>query len=179
MTTVALTGTPGTGKSSVASILREKAIVVFEIAELIEALGISMRFNARYGSNDVDVDELRKKVNGFIEREGQGTFFISGHLSHFAGCDIAVVLRCEPHVLMERLERRGWSRKKIIENVRAEVLDVITVEAAERIKDVFEVDTTASDTVAAAQRVVEAVERKPDSLRPGRINWSGEIEEWF
>ncbi len=179
MKVAALTGTPGTGKSSISEELKKRGYAVLEIAELIDSLHVRTRFNPEYGSREVDTDELRKKVDGHLSPMKHTMLFLSGHLSHFATCSTAVVLRCEPHTLRERLTRRGWNEVKILENVRAEILDVILVEASERIKDVFEVDTTGREVSSATDAVLDAVGKMPDSLRPGRINWTGEIEEWF
>ncbi len=176
---VALTGTPGTGKSGISAELKKRGYEVLEMAALIDSLHVHTSFNPEYGSREVDTDELRTKVDGHLSSMKPAMLFLSGHLSHFATCSTAVVLRCEPHTLRERLRRRGWNEVKILENVRAEILDVILVEASERIKDVFEVDTTGREVTFATDIVLDAVVKMPDSLRPGRINWAGEIEEWF
>jgi adenylate kinase len=39
------------------------------------------------------------------------------------------VLRCDPRILEKRLRYRGWSEKKIQENVLAEILDICLGEA--------------------------------------------------
>lgn len=179
MRVIALTGTPGTGKSGISAELKKRGFVVLEIAALIDSLHVGTSFNPEYGSREVDTDELRTKVDAHLSHMAAPLLFLSGHLSHFATCGTAVVLRCEPHTLRERLTGRGWNEVKILENVRAEILDVILVEASERIKDVFEVDTTGSEVSSATDLVLYAVDKLPDTLRPGRIDWTGEIEEWF
>lgn len=179
MTVVAITGTPGTGKSSICKELKGRGFEVLEIAELIRKLGIKTVHNDRYDSDEVDTEELRGKVDEYIASMKNEALFVSGHLSHFVTCSTAVVLRTDPHVLYARLEARGWRKEKILENVRAEILDVILVEAAERINDLFELDTTRMKPRAAAAKLLEAISRRPESMRPGRIDWTGGIEEWF
>ena len=56
---------------------------------------------------------------------------------------MAVILRCNPLELRKRLAAKGWSENKILENVQAEVLDVIKIEAHESLDKVYELDTTA------------------------------------
>ncbi|MFH0836997.1 MAG: hypothetical protein V1870_02620, partial [Candidatus Aenigmatarchaeota archaeon] len=37
-------------------------------------------------------------------------------------------MRCDPFVLKKRLKKRGWSAKKINDNILTEVLDIIPAE---------------------------------------------------
>ena len=179
MQVVAITGTPGTGKSSVTGELQMRGFKVLEISEAVKALGIASEYSEEYGSYEVDVEELKKKIDAHVATLNEKRIFLSGHLSHFVSCDFAVVLRCEPHTLYSRLGSRGWKSEKILENVRAELLDVILVEAAKRIKDVFEIDTTGINPARASDLLLQVVESGNDAMRPGNINWMGEIEEWF
>lgn len=177
LTLAALTGTPGTGKSSISSLLTLGGYTVFNVTDFIDLPEAGSLETGE--SIEVDTDMLRTRVAGRAGVTGPGLAFISGHLSHFVDCDVAIVLRCEPHVLRKRLDGRGWSSAKVIENVRAEVLDVILVEAAERINEVFEVDTTGRNPGESMAAVLRAAMERPDDLRPGSIDWTGEIEEWF
>ena len=47
---------------------------------------------------------------------------MKGHLAHHLPCDVGVVLRCDPDILRERLEKRGYSEKKINDNVEWELM---------------------------------------------------------
>lgn len=179
MPVVAITGTPGTGKSSISGELKRMGHAVVDVAELIRNLEIRTVYDTGYDSHEVDTDMLGRRIGEHLSTAGRELVFLSGHLSHFAPCAIGVVLRTEPHVLYSRLSERGWNEQKVLENVRAEILDVILVEAAERINDVFELDTTRMKADEAAAKVLEAVRRRPKSMRPGRIDWTGGIEEWF
>ena len=71
------------------------------------------------------------------------------------------MLRCRPSVLKARLEGRGYSKKKITENLEAEGCDVILVEAMETSIPICEIDTTAMD----ANQVADAVEEILDGER--------------
>lgn len=111
---IALTGTPGTGKSSVAERLRERGYKVATVVELAEKHGCII--DEEDGEIVIDVESLAAR----IDFEG----IVEGHLSHLLKPDVAIVLRCNPAVLRERLKGRNWSEEKLLENLEAEMLDV-------------------------------------------------------
>ena len=168
---IALTGTPGVGKSTVAKILRKRGYVVLSVNELAE------KFNCVIDEeNDckvVDVDRLAREVRKVV----RGLTIVEGHLSHLLNPDLAIVLRCNPVVLKERLEGKGWSEEKILENVEAELIDVILVEALDSVGDVYEIDTTNLTPEAVANAVEEILKGCKDRYKPGKIDWLSEVGE--
>ena len=77
-----------------------------------------------------------------------------------------------------RLETRGYSEEKIKENVEAEALDVILVEAFEWCEEVFEINTTGKSIEEAGQDIEKIIEHilngSEEELleyRPGSIDW--------
>ncbi|WP_456327705.1 adenylate kinase family protein [Archaeoglobus sp.] len=166
---IALTGTPGVGKSTVAEILRKRGYRVLHLNELAE------RFNCVIDEEDdckvVDVDKLAKEVRKVV----RGLTIVEGHLSHLLNPDLAIVLRCNPLLLKERLERRGWKEEKILENVEAELIDVILVEALDNVEEVYEIDTTNLTPEEVANAVEEILKGVKDKYKPGRIDWLSEV----
>ena len=73
------------------------------------------------------------EVLGRAAEDIEEDVMFEGHLSHLLRVDLAVVLRCSPKVLKERLEAKGWRESKIMENVEAEAVDVILVEALDAV----------------------------------------------
>lgn len=175
---IALTGTPGVGKSTVSKIIAERYTVI-DIHSYAEKNGLFEEYDEEAGSYDVDVDRLSDSLQS---QSGKDEYiFMDGHLSHFVDCDAIVVMRCAPKKIYERLKLRGYSEEKILENVQAEVLDVILSEAMESgIGNVCEIDCTE----LTPQQVFEKIERAivfnegADSA-PGSVDWSAEMEEWF
>ena len=121
---VAITGTPGVGKSSVSKILAQRFPVI-DIHNYAEKHNLFEEFDEEAGSYNVDVEKLNDSI---MSEDLDSTVFLDGHLSHFVDCDIIIVLRCDPHILYKRLKDRGYDEKKVLENVQAEVLDVILSE---------------------------------------------------
>jgi adenylate kinase len=87
-----------------------------------------------------------------------------------------IVLRCNPLTLKKRLRNRGWSEEKVLENVEAEVVDTILMEAL-RCKEVYEIDTTNMKSEEVANAIERILKRKGESFsfKPGRIDWIREV----
>ncbi|TDA29414.1 MAG: NMP kinase [Archaeoglobi archaeon] len=156
---IALTGTPGCGKSSIAEELKKRGYRVISVREFAEKHGC-----ARKEGEDViiDVERLKKfEFDGIVE----------GHLSHLLDPEIAIVLRCNPLLIKKRLIERGWSYEKVMENVEAELIDVILVEALQSCERVFEIDVTEMSVEEAADAVEKILKGDADEFRPGSVDW--------
>ena len=173
---VAISGTPGTGKSSVGLELARRGRDVLELSEFVESHLMKGRKDRARDTYEVDVeavDELLKK-----EHAGKDMIYI-GHLTHFLSVDLTIVLRCRPSVLKARLESRRYSKKKITENMEAEGCDVILVEAMEIGTPVCEIDTSAMNVVQVADAVEEIIGGERKKYEPGHVDWSEEVLGWY
>ncbi len=174
---VALTGTPGTGKTSVAEELRRRGYEVLDLSAHIRSSGLLGNLDESRDTYEVDLDLLNDSLEPY--RKKSGTVIMEGHLSHFMDCGTIIVLRCAPEVLAERLERRGYSRAKVRENTESEILDVILCESAETDIPVFEIDCTSVTPAGAADAAEDILSGNTGKYLPGSVNWSSEMEEWF
>ncbi|MCL7418852.1 MAG: AAA family ATPase, partial [Halalkalicoccus sp.] len=105
---VAVTGTPGTGKTSATDRL-ESDVEVCHLNEAVEREGLYTDRDEARDSLVVDMDALR----GFVgDRDG----VVESHLAHHLPADRVVVLRCAPEELERRLHERGESEAKASEN---------------------------------------------------------------
>ena len=178
---IALTGTPGTGKSSVCSYLKKKYRII-DLNWLIKNEGLNTGRDEQRGSFIADMDALQKRVDELITHETT-TVIIEGHLSHLLkGLDVVFVLRTRPSVLTRRLGLREYLPEKITENIEAEALDVILIESVEQHHKVYEVETTIStpeDTSLIIRSLISLLEAGDhDHLKeylPGRFDWSEEV----
>ena len=174
---IAITGTPGVGKSTVSKILAHRFRVV-DIHSYAEEHGLFEEYDEEAGSYDVDVEKLNDSI--LSERFPEEHVFLDGHLSHFVDCDIIIVLRCDPRILSERLKARGYDEKKVLENVQAEVLDVILGESMESSAKVYEIDCSEMTPTEIADEIEHIVILgEVNDASPGNVDWSGEMEEWF
>ncbi len=171
---IALTGTPGTGKSSVAVVLEARGYYVLSLDRFAEERKLIAGFDAARGTKEVDVEALDREV-----RVPAKLGFLVGHYSHRLSVDMAVVLRCHPRALRERLKARGWPDAKVRENVEAEAIDAITQEAAARLTQVYEVDTTSATPEASAGEILGILLGRTEGHEPGRVDWTDEVLSWY
>ncbi len=176
---IALTGTPGTGKTSVTNVLENE--YGYRVIHLNDVIREEHLFE--------DVDEDRDCVLAEMEKISDylGDSFskdeisiVDSHLSHHFA-QHCVVLRTAPADLKKRLTSRGYKDRKVEENVEAECLDVILVEAVEMCENVFEVETTGREAIDVSKDVHEILTAissgsSPDPrFLPGSFNWIDEI----
>lgn len=168
---VALTGTPGTGKTALSAHLEDMGIRTCALDELARRCGALKSYDPERESWDVDVKALEESL------PEERPLVLVGHLSHLLPVDLSIVLRCHPNVLKERLEARGWSPAKVKENVEAEALGVVTHEAMEGSR-VFELDTTYTSSEELARAVSDIVSGRIEG-RGAAVDWSEVILEWY
>jgi len=160
---LALTGVPGTGKTTVAHYL-PSTLRCIEVSELARHWGV-----ARRSSRGVTVD-LGRLTRMFRRRRPPADVLV-GHLAHLLPVRDVVVLRCHPEVLAQRLARAGrGSPNDRRENYLSEALDVVLVEAVRPGRRIWEVDTTDRSARAVARTVARLARRRPPA-RYGSIDW--------
>lgn len=171
---VAVTGTPGTGKTSACEVLARRGYAVVDLDDVARQGGFIVGRDEARGSDEVDVDALRENL-----RVPAKIAFLRSHYAHRMAVDLVVVLRCAPSVLRTRLEARGWPPAKVKENVEAEAIDVITQEAVELLPAVYEVDTTTRTPAQTAEAILEILQGKTRGHGPGAVDWSDEVLSWY
>ncbi len=182
---LAITGTPGTGKTSVCKALGHE---IMDLNSVIEEQGFYTGIDRERGCLIADLDKLEEYVQQRHEQQQQQEqkrLIIEGHLAHLLSPEVAIVLRANPSVLAERLKQKGFPPQKIKENVEAETLDVILAEAVELCENVYEVDTSVKrvEEVAAVVREIIDIEIEEEGgsekkkalmakYKPGSVDWT-------
>jgi len=178
-----LTGTPGTGKTTIAQQLRMQGIYIVDLHSYAIDHGFVIRHDVKRDTDIIDIDQF----NNMICQESFGTDMIcvEGHLSHHIHCvDDVIVLRCHPKLLLKRLKQKHWSEEKIMENLEAEMLDIILCESIQHhgMKHTFELDTTSLDPRTCTQLINHIIDhefRMEEQFKPGSVDWSELITEDF
>jgi adenylate kinase len=160
-----ITGTPGTGKKTiapaVASLLR---VSCYGLNELATQYGIVRTRK----TGEVDPVRLGNRIR---EKIG-GRCVLFGHLIPYAleQQDVArvVVLRCDPRVLKARLKGRTYSRAKVVDNVEAELIGVIAADSVKsfghaKVVEFDNSDTPVGEAVKKVAKLLSTRNRRPDS----------------
>ena len=164
---IALTGTPGTGKSTVSESV-DTGFTVIHVNDLIKEK-YNTGLDAERNSWIADIPALSRYV-----KKLKCDTILEGHVAHLLPVDIIIVLRASPKTLRARLAARGWSESKIQENIEAEALDVILSESVDRNNKVYEIDTTNMTPMQVTEAIREII-RGTDRYQPGGVDFSEEV----
>lgn len=167
---IAITGTPGTGKTTVT----DQLDINYQVVHLTEYIRENNLGEPVEGVTEVDTEKLKTKIAEEFESED---VIFEGHLAHHLEVDHCVVLRCNPEILEERLSERDYSDEKVAENLEAEALDVILSEAVQMHENVFEIDTTDKTVDEVTEEVEESIENKKTGY--GKVDWSESFQALF
>jgi adenylate kinase len=175
---IGLTGTPGTGKTSVSRFLEKKRHwKVIHLNDMIKEEHLYTEIDEKRDAAIADMELIRERLAEIINRKDNEVIILESHLAHYIA-DIIIILRACPPELKMRLKTRGYSEEKIRENIEAEALDVILVEAFEWCKQVFEIDTTGKSIEETGQDIEKIVdhilsgnEEELSDYEPGSIDW--------
>lgn len=150
---IAITGTPGTGKTTVSGLVDTEFSVV-HLNDIIPEEELIQGYDSERGSWIADIDRVTTYVSGCTD------VIFESHLAHLIPVDKVIVLRCHPHELRERLATRGEPEEKIEENVLSEAHDVILTETVDNHGQatVYEVNTTGKRPEAVATIIEEIIE---------------------
>ena len=139
MKVILITGTPASGKSTLAS--RLSTDLGFEIIEQLDFArekGLLSEYDKKRGSFVVDEGQFSSELSKLIEekiKEHSKGVIVVGALSHFLPpklTSLVVVTHCRLSELKERLSSRGYSPIKVSLNLEAEAFDECGVEAWEQ-----------------------------------------------
>ena len=142
-TVIFISGTPCTGKTTVAIELNDYLSDNGFNSKLIKINDFAIENDLVLGEDPdkfykvIDIDKLNDCLNGeinnFLSTDNNGSIkvlIVEGHLSHLCeGADKMIVLRLNPDILQIRLEERNYTESKIQENLEAEALAVCSAEA--------------------------------------------------
>ncbi len=143
---LAITGTPGTGKTTATDQLADDVV---HLNEVIKSESLYTDTDDERDSHIADFEAIEAWL------EAQSPAIVESHLAHHFPADRVVVLRCAPDTLVERLKDRDESRASRAENAEAEALDVILSEAVDRHGpgSVYEIETTDTAPSAVATEI--------------------------
>ena len=162
---IAVTGTPGVGKTTFCSGSDFHVLTVEEIAGDHDCLGAI----EDDGAAPIDLERLISTMTWPDENR----ILVDGHLSHLLPVDAIILIRCHPNTLRERLSNRDYAPSKVDENVECEFIGVISAECPD-------VPCLELDSAIGIDAMIAATERWiTDGFKPHRpnegIDWIGQL----
>ena len=132
---IAISGSVGSGKTSLARELGRKLVGEFEVVHLNEmAQEFKLCEVEELQTFDFNVDKLVAKVNRMIADAGKKNLIFEGHFAHFINPDLVdflfVVGRDLPS-LKKEYGVRGYNSQKISDNLEVESLNLCFYEGIE------------------------------------------------
>ena len=178
---VAVSGTPGTGKSYFAQKLAAAVPSSF-IVEVNDVAKVQNLFIGvdEYGTKIVDTKALGAAVRAELRKgfaAGASLAIIVGHLVPYIGMhfDMAVVMRCSLRVLLKRLIARDYPKPKISDNLLCEAMDCVGTDMIGKAKETYEAATVADSKVLIAYISTIASGRQSIKPKLKEINLMGEL----
>ncbi|MHA1764883.1 MAG: adenylate kinase family protein [Promethearchaeota archaeon] len=174
-----LSGTPGTGKTSAAKLLTEKGFFVISIGDIVIQKNLFLSEDKERDTKIIDIEKINVYFSKFLTNISKPTI-LESHYSDIinSSCELAIILRCHPEVLENRLQSRGYSIDKIRENLHAELLGDSTSHMLERddlVKKgtIFEIDTSDISVEETANKILEIIQkpRNFQNLKAGWLSW--------
>ena len=168
---IGITGSPGTGKKTIARDLSENMNVdVFDINKFIIENNL-----AEYEEGQLIVNNLkdvRERIdNEFIGKE----FIIIGHLLPEVIPEEAlrkvIVLRCEPDILIDRYKERDYDELKIKDNLVSELIGTIHYNTVMKYGNdkTFEIDVSNKNVSNIVDEITMIINDK--RISKDRIDW--------
>ena len=181
MGAILISGTPGTGKTTLGKRLAQ--LINYEFIDIGE---IAKREHI-YDSDDPVRDTKiinEPKLAKRIEKEiiaFNGKAVASSHYAEIISPKLVekvIVLRTHPDELKRRLVLRGWKTDKTKENIEAEILGVCSSNALRKYgrERVYEIDTTKIPTDETLNIAVQIIQSNSQTHVVGSINWLEELE---
>jgi adenylate kinase len=175
-TAILITGTPGTGKTTVSRLLATELRACYvNPKNLLRRKSIDYAYDEKRRTRTVSLARLREALYDRASRADHG-LVIDSHIAPEIGIVPklvrAIVLRCDPVVLQRRLERKRWSKSKISENLQAEILDICLWDAVQNygLEKIVEIDTTEKTPSHVLQLIMKEMHKKRIQRQP-RVNW--------
>ncbi|MEZ3168386.1 AAA family ATPase, partial [Halorubrum ejinorense] len=110
---VAVTGTPGTGKTTATTLLEAE----YDVIHLNERIKSD---DDLWTERDADRDTLVADLDAVRTELGDWSGVLDSHLAHRFDADRVVVLRCHPETIESRLEARSESPETAAENAESD-----------------------------------------------------------
>ncbi len=178
---IVITGTPGVGKSTISKIIAQRLSGInIDCGRVALKEGMTKEYDAQNKTHTINERLLSRRLKEIISKHASDVILEGHFIPRISGFkpERVFVLRCHPRKIIDRLEKKGYSKSKIAENVAAEILDFCLRDAIQvfgRTK-IFEIDNSKNKPNLMATMILSILEGK---IRPKskHIDWISKLEK--
>ncbi len=180
MTALLIGGTPGTGKTEIASLIAKNLDAqLISVSDIVEKYGCIEEHDSDRATDVINEDCFVDAIIDTLD-EMKGKIVIEGHYIDLVPREHVsdvFILRTHPAILKIRLIERGYPAEKIQENVEAEVIGVCQMDALDSFGEeiVKEIDTSELSPMDAVDAVLRLIGSRDGICT--RIDWMDSLEE--
>jgi adenylate kinase len=179
---ILVTGTPCVGKTAVAHLLASKLNALY-----LNLTELAIRENLVSGKDEerdsiiVDENRMQREIRKIIGDCEQNDIVVDGHYAVTVVPKKFVtrvfVLRRDPVELRKLMEQRGFSGRKLWENLASEILDVCLVDALNVHGEgkVCELDVTGKSVEQVVSGILDVLSGHK-ACHVGIVDWLGKLE---
>lgn len=178
---IAITGTPGVGKSSISKALASKINAqVISINELVKKEKLYSGSDEKRDTLIADIKRVSRRISEIISN-ASGDIIVEGHFAvdvvPLEKIALVFVLRRNPEELESILKERSYKEEKIRENLAAEILDVCLYDSVKKcgINKVCEIDVSSRSVEDVVQEIIRVLNGEEES-KVGVVDWLGKLE---
>jgi len=183
-----VSGTPGTGKTTVSkNLLNYFKAKVISLSELAISEKLIKNYDTERETSVINEKKIVHHVIKLIERYNKLDLKFLVIESHFSDIvpgqiiDYIIILRYDPDELCIRLKERGYKKEKIRENVQSEILgnSVNYFLNKQLNKPIMEIDTTNKSIDVITKTIIGILTGKVDvnEYIIGKIDWLEKISQ--
>ncbi|THX84949.1 P-loop containing nucleoside triphosphate hydrolase protein [Aureobasidium pullulans] len=143
---IIITGTPGVGKTThCEQLVSSTGLTHLNVNKVVKERDCEDGFDDELNSVIVDEDKLLDAIEPDLEAGGQIIDWHACDMFPQSLIDLVVVIRCNSTILYDRLKGRGYSDKKLDENMDAEIMEVLLQEARDSYDEEIVVELQSDD----------------------------------
>ena len=179
---ILITGTPCVGKTTVANLLATKFDALYiNLTDLAINENLVLGKDRRRKTVIVDEVGIKRKIRNIIKESQKKDIIIDGHYAaSVVPKELATyvfVLRRDPVELKKMMEKRGYSERKLAENLSSEILDVCLMEAlnVRGAARICELDATGKNSQEVLKEILTIL-RDSSKCCVGIVDWLGKLE---
>lgn len=167
---VLITGTPGTGKTTTASLLASSLNYNhIDVSVLVKEKSLHEGFDEQFQSFIINEDLVVDEMEEIMTRGGNVVDHHSPGFFPERWFDVIVCLQCDNTILYDRLSERQYAQAKIEENVQCEIMQVVLEETRESYQ-LENIVVFSSNSVDELEENVERLEQAVNQMVEARAN---------